>query len=104
MINLMAIYYQPDEGEAFDEEYYVKKHLPFVKKTLPGVVGTYYAKAMPTPTGDKPPVIGIGIVSWEDAASFKQAMSSPDVQKIRDDHRNYCTGRSDVVTFTVKEI
>ena len=46
----MAIYYQPQEGEKFDEEYYVKKHLPFVKKTLPGIVRTYYAKGMPTPT------------------------------------------------------
>ena len=40
MINLTAIYYQPGEGEAFDEEYYVKAHLPFVKKNVSGIVGT----------------------------------------------------------------
>ena len=104
MIKLMAIYYQPQEGEAFDEEYYVKKHLPLVKRTLPGVVGTYYAKGMPTPTGEKPPVVGIGIVAWEDMELFRQDMASREVQKIRDDHPNYCTGRSEVVTFLVEEV
>ncbi|WAC08769.1 MAG: hypothetical protein OS130_06155 [Thermodesulfobacteriota bacterium] len=36
------------------------------KKTLSGIVATYYAKGMPTPAGDKPPVVGIGIFVWED--------------------------------------
>ena len=104
MIQLMAIYYQPQEGEKFDEEYYVKKHLPFVKKTLPGIVGAYYAKSMPTPAGEKPPVVGVGIVVWEDVELFKQAMSSPDLQKIQADHPNYSTCRSEVVTFMVEEV
>ena len=104
MIKLMAIYYQPQEGEKFDEEYYVKKHIPLAKKTLPGIVATYYAKGMPTPTGDKPPVVGIGIFVWEDMELFKQAMSSPDVQRIRDDHPNYSTGKSEVVSFVVEEV
>ena len=104
MIKLMAIYYQPQEGEKFDEAYYTKKHLPFAKKTLPGIVGTYYAKGMPTPTGDTPPIVGIGIVEWEDMELFKQAMSSPGLQKIRDDHPNYCSCRSEVATFVVEEV
>jgi len=104
MIKLMAIYYQPQEGEKFDEQYYVKKHLPFVKETLPGIVGTYYAKAMPTPTGDKPPVVGVGIVEWEDMELFKEAMSSPGLQKIRADHPNYSTCKSEVVTFVVEKV
>ena len=104
MFKLMAIYYQPEAGERFDEEYYVKKHLPMVKKTLPGIVSTHYAKAMPTPAGGKPPIVGVGIVSWGDKTTFQKAMSSPDVQKIRDDHHNYCTGRSDIVTVMVEEV
>jgi uncharacterized protein (TIGR02118 family) len=104
MIKLMAIYYQPEEGETFDEEYYKQKHLPFVKENLPGVVGTYYARGMPTPTGDKPPIVGIGIVDWKDVETFTQAMASPNLQKIRDDHPNYSTCRSEVVTFIVEEV
>lgn len=104
MIELLAIYYQPQEGERFDEEYYTKKHLPFVKEALPGIVSICYAKGMPAPTGDKPPVVGIGIIKWEDMETFKKAMASPNLQKIRDDHENYSTCKLELATFVVEEI
>lgn len=104
MIKLMAIYFQPEAGETFDEKYYTTKHLPLVKKTLPGVAGTYYAKAMPTPAGDKPSVVGIGIVEWADIESFKRAMSSPGLQEIRADHANYSTCKSEIITVTMEKI
>jgi hypothetical protein len=45
--------------------------VPLVKKTLPGIVATYYAKSMPTPAGDKPPMVGIGIFVWEDIGLYE---------------------------------
>jgi uncharacterized protein (TIGR02118 family) len=104
MIKLMAIYYQPQEGERFDEEYYVKKHMPFAKKMLPGIVRAYYAKGMPTPAGDKPPVVDVGIFVWEDMELFKQAMSSPEIPKIHADLPNYCTCKLELVAFLVEEV
>jgi len=104
MVKFMAIYYWPQEGERFDEEYYRTKHLPMVKKELPGAVTVTYCKIQPPEQGGSPTVIGIGIVSWKDFDSFQKDMASPGRERLMADIPNFASCKMDFLVTAEEEI
>ena len=104
MVKFMAIYYWPQEGEKFDEEYYKTKHLPMAKKELKGAVGVTYCNVQPTEEGGNPNVKGIGVVSWEDMNSFQKDMASPARNKLMADIPNFASCKMDFLGVVEEEI
>ena len=104
MVKFIAIYYWPQEGEKFDEEYYSTKHLPMAKKELPGTISVTYCKVLPPEEGGNPNVKGIGIVSWKDLDSFQEAMASPGRKKLMADIPNFASCKMEFLAVVEEEI
>jgi uncharacterized protein (TIGR02118 family) len=75
MYQLIALFKQPSDPEAFDKAYW-ETHVPLVKKT-PGLISLDVSKLMSNPKAPAP-YYQIATLSFADKDGFRAAMKSPE--------------------------
>lgn len=96
MYKLLVLYREPTDRNSF-KTYYEKVHLPLTAK-MPGLVNWSYSLNLHTTVGEAV-YFGVFTAEFENEASFKLAMSSPEGQAVQDDLANYATGGAEVLHF-----
>jgi uncharacterized protein (TIGR02118 family) len=75
MYQLIALFHQPPDTEAFDRAYN-QEHLPLARK-IPGVIAIDVSKFAPVKDGPAP-FYQMSMLTFADRESFKTAMKSPE--------------------------
>ena len=90
MIKLVALYGKPRDPAHFDR-YYREVHVPLAKK-IPNLRRFTIHKVLGSPQEGEPPFYCLTEVYWDDLATARKALASPDGQASYDDVPNYATG------------
>ncbi|ETN43133.1 uncharacterized protein HMPREF1541_02291 [Cyphellophora europaea CBS 101466] len=74
------VLYPNPEGATFDLDYYLKSHMPLVKKNWSsfGLKGYTVTQAQPGPDGAKPQYSILAVLHWEKAEDVGKAMGDQD--------------------------
>src|SRR5690625_4946352 len=99
MHKLVVLYSEPEDPDAFIE-YYTTKHLPLAAK-LPGMLSWRYSIEISDSPDSKAPYFAIFEAEFEDAKSFRSAMSSPEGQAVAADVPNYATGGATIIDYSI---
>lgn len=99
MIQLTAIYGQPQDPTAFDE-YYFKTHTPKAQK-IPGLKGLVVNKPASLNPQEPSPYYFIANLYFDTMAVFQTGLQSPEGQATAADLQNFATGG---VTLVVGEV
>ena len=86
------VLYPNDEGATFDMDYYLKTHMPLVKKHWAsfGLQGYTVTQAQPGPDGAKPQYSVLATLIWEKGENVAKAMGDqPSVGVIMGDIPNF---------------
>ena len=75
-MNLVAIYANPKDTEAFDQAYF-ETHVPLIKK-VPGLQSVQVSKLTRTIVGDKAPYM-VATMKFADKDALKAGMNSPEM-------------------------
>lgn len=99
MIKLVALYGKPRDPAHFDR-YYREVHVPLARK-IPNIRRFTIHKTLGSPQEGEPPFYCLTEVYWDDLATARNALASPDGQASYNDVPNYATGG---VTFVFTEV
>ncbi len=99
MIKLVALYGKPQDPAHFDR-YYRDVHVPLARK-IPHTRRFTIHKVRGSPQEGEPPFYCLTEVYWDDLATARKALASPDGQASYNDVPNYATGG---VTFVFTEV
>lgn len=102
MIKLVAMYGKPRDPAHFDR-YYRDVHVPLAKK-IPRIRRFTIHKVLGSPQQGEPPYYCLTEVYWDDLATARKALASPDGQTSYNDVPNYATGGVTFVFTEVEEI
>lgn len=102
MIKLVAMYGKPRDPAHFDR-YYRDIHVPLAKK-IPRIRRFTIHKVLGSPQQGEPPYYCLTEVYWDDLATARKALASPDGQTSYNDVPNYATGGVTFVFTEVEEI
>lgn len=102
MIKLVAMYGKPRDPAHFDR-YYRDIHVPLAKK-IPRIRRFTIHKVLGSPQQVEPPYYCLTEVYWDDLATARKALASPDGQTSYNDVPNYATGGVTFVFTEVEEI
>src|SRR5687768_7729195 len=70
----MSVFYPTTEGESFDHDYYVSKHLPLLREKLGDALKNVTAqKGTDNGMGGEPPFVAIAHLDFESAEEFQAA-------------------------------
>lgn len=87
-MNLVAIYDEPPDPSKFDHEYF-NSHLPLIR-AVPGLKGVQVSKLTRTVMGRE--MYMIAIMEFEDEASLKAAMNSPEMRAAGENLNSFAGG------------
>jgi len=87
-MNLIALYKQPPDPEAFDEAYF-KTHLPLLNK-VPGLTGTRVIRLTRTLMGDG--FYMMAIMEFNSEPALKNGMRSPEMAAAGDNLNTFAEG------------
>jgi uncharacterized protein (TIGR02118 family) len=93
---MIVLYGQPDDPAAF-EDYYATRHIPFATEHMPGVTGAENLRVIGTPDNDRPALYRISQMTYEDADTMHQAVTSDGGRAVLADLDNFATGGATVL-------
>jgi uncharacterized protein (TIGR02118 family) len=75
---LISVMYPGGAGATFDQDYYLKTHIPLVKErwTSLGLEKVQVVRAAATPDGSPPPYPMMALLSFRSAADFQTAAAT----------------------------
>jgi len=91
-------------GVRFDQEYFVKKHMPLAARAMgPHVAKVEMMRVTGSANGSVPPYQLVMSVYFESQAKLQEAMGSPAWQQVMSDVPNYYGGTPDVLLGEVMQ-
>lgn len=99
MHKLVVLYSEPEDPNAFID-YYTTHHLPLAAQ-LPGLLAWRYSIQVSETPSQQAPYFAVFEAEFEDAESFRTAMSSSQGQAVTADVPNYATGGATVIDYAI---
>ena len=99
MHKLVVLYSEQENPSSFID-YYTTHHLPLASQ-LPGLLGWRYSIEVSKTPDQRAPYFAIFEAEFEDAHTFRTAMSSPQGQAVTADVPNYATGGATVIDYAI---
>jgi uncharacterized protein (TIGR02118 family) len=96
VFQLIALYNQPEDVEAFDK-HYDEVHAPLAAK-FPGVQRIAINRPGPDQDGNKPAYHLIAVLDWADEAAFQAAAGSPEMEAAVADLPNFASAGVTILT------
>jgi uncharacterized protein (TIGR02118 family) len=102
VFQLIALYNQPEDVEAFDE-HYDEVHAPLAAK-FPGVQRMTINRPGPDQDGNKPAYHLIAVLDWADEAAFQAAAGTPEMEAGLADLPNFAGAGVTILTGPARAV
>ena len=103
MVQLMVLYGQPADPQAF-YDYYFSTHVPLAK-SIPGLRSfTASDGAVTHADGTGSPYALVAVLTFDDSAALKKGFSSPEGRATAADLKNFASGGVTMLTYDARAV
>jgi uncharacterized protein (TIGR02118 family) len=95
LIRITSLHGFPDDPAEFDR-YYREVHTPIVQR-IPGVRNIRFGRVLETENGSPPPYYLVSDVYFDNMASLRAALDSPEMAEALEDVPNFATGGATIL-------